>query len=63
MNKWWGYRHANGNLQVKRYFDERDIEDAVDSDFCVSIIYPFDATDRDEALKIAYLKMGGTRNE
>jgi len=27
-NKWWGYIHANGNIQVKRYFDKRDTDEA-----------------------------------
>jgi len=50
MNKWWGYRHINGSLQVKRYFDSRDLDDARDSDFVISYTGPFDASDRDDAL-------------
>lgn len=48
---WWGYRHVNGSVQAKRYFDERDIEDAQESDFVSSIVLPFKAKGREEALK------------
>jgi hypothetical protein len=60
MNKWWGYKHIDGSIQVKRYFDERDVQDAMESDFVVSIVHPFDAIDRSEAHRIATLKE--TRN-
>ncbi len=49
---WWGYRHINGSLQAKRYFDARDLEDARESDFVASVCPPFKANGRDEALKI-----------
>lgn len=48
---WWGYQHTNGNYQAKRYWDERDIEDALDSPFCAIIIPPFEATGREDALE------------
>lgn len=51
-NKWWGYIHVNGSLQVKRYFDKQDLEEARSSDFLESVKGPFEAEDKDEALKI-----------
>lgn len=51
-NTWWGYRHANGTYQAKRYFDKRDIEDAIESPFCKEVVTAFEARDREEALSI-----------
>lgn len=58
MNKWWGYQHVNGSLQVKRFFDARDLVDAMDSDFVVKVIQVFDATDRADALEKLAAKLG-----
>ena len=44
--------HVNGSAQVKRYFDKQDIEEARTSDFVKSTKGPFEAEDREEALKI-----------
>lgn len=49
-NLWWGYRHTSGTLQAKRYFDKRDIEEALESDFVDQVVHPFQAKDREEAL-------------
>lgn len=53
MNKWWGYLHTNGTVQVKRYFDAEDLREARESPFVRRVCEPFDATDRSEALRIA----------
>jgi hypothetical protein len=50
MNRWWGYQHVNGKLQVKRFFDQRDIDEANESDFVQAIVYPFFAKDREDAM-------------
>lgn len=50
--QWWGYLHVNGTVQVKRYFDERAIEDALASDFVIRVVWPFVAENRDDALRI-----------
>lgn len=50
QNEWWGYLHTNGTVQVKRYFDSRDIEEALESDFVVKTAGPFNAVDRAEAI-------------
>lgn len=47
---WWGYIHTNdGALHLKRYFDHRDIEDALESPFASRVIHPFEADTRGEA--------------
>lgn len=48
---WWGYKHTNGHYQVKRYFDSRDIKEARDSPFVVSVTEAFHAVSREDALK------------
>jgi hypothetical protein len=49
---WWGYRHVNGAYLVKRYFDDKDINEAITSDFCYAVAGPFEAQNRNEALAI-----------
>jgi len=47
---WWGYIHINGSIQVKRFFDHGDINEANESDFVERTFGPFDAVDRDDAI-------------
>lgn len=47
---WWGYKHTSGSYQAKRYFDKRDIIEAEESDFCETVVEPFFAKNRDEAI-------------
>ncbi len=54
---WWGYKHVSGTYQVKRYFDLRDIEEALLSDLVERVEYPFYADDRQEALIILKSKI------
>lgn len=51
-NKWWGYLHINGTIQAKRFFSRLDVSEAMDSPFVDRVWGPFEAEDRDEALKI-----------
>lgn len=51
-NLWWGYYHENGSIQVKRYFDREDLVEARRSPFVVSVKGPFEAENREEAIKI-----------
>lgn len=51
-NLWWGYKHTSGTYQAKRYFAPIDIQEAQESPFCERAVGPFEAEDRDEALKI-----------
>lgn len=48
-NWWWGYLHENDSLQLKRYWDIRDIQDARESPFCRYIYGPFKARNRAHA--------------
>lgn len=51
-NKWWGYTHELGSIQVKRYFDMRDILEAMESDFVDRVFGPFEAENREEAISM-----------
>jgi hypothetical protein len=54
---WWGYRHVNGNYQVKRYFEPLDIQEAQESPFCAEVSGTFRAEDREDAFKILKTKI------
>jgi hypothetical protein len=47
---WWGYLHVDGSLHVKRFFDIKDIEEAVESSFVKSVHGPWEVSSREEAL-------------
>jgi len=47
---WWGYKHVNGSLQVKRYFDPLDLKEAHQSPFVDIVAGPWECNGRDEAL-------------
>jgi len=51
-NQWWGYKHVENTIHVKRYFDRQDIVEALSSDFVKSVAGPFYAVDREEAMRI-----------
>lgn len=50
---WWAYLHTNGSIQVKRYFDKQDIDDAWESPFVKDVFATFQASDRKEAIEMA----------
>ena len=50
-NKWWGYLHSDGNIQVKRYFSDQDIIEAYESPFCKHVFHEFECNNREEAIK------------
>ena len=50
--EWWGYKHNCGSYQAKRYFEKLDITEAQESPFVESVVGPFLAKDRDDALEI-----------
>ena len=58
-NKWWGYLHSNGKIQVKRWFgDVKDYtDDCEGNSFVVQIVKPFEADTREEALNIIEEKL------
>lgn len=49
-NRWWGYEHMNGSLQVKIYFGEIDIIEAGESPFVKTVRGPWECDTRQEAL-------------
>jgi len=51
---WWGYLHANGTLQLKRWFgDCADYTtDCEGNAFVQRVVTPFEAADREAALLI-----------
>lgn len=51
MNKWWGYLHINGSLQVKRYFSPEDIMEAHESPFVDAVAGPWECSGREGALE------------
>jgi hypothetical protein len=53
---WWGYKHTSGTYQAKRYFDRLDIQEAMESPFCKTVVGPFEAENRDKALEIVEQK-------
>jgi len=58
VNLWYGYKHINGSYQAKRYFDREDLQDCVESDLVESNTQPFEATNRDDAIKITRQRLG-----
>lgn len=50
---WWAYRHTNGSVSVKRFFDPRDTAEAWDSDFVAMVAGPYEADTREEAVAYA----------
>ncbi len=48
--KWWGYLHVNGTVHPRRYFDDRDLEEANESSFVSWVSPAFKATDRLDAI-------------
>lgn len=55
---WWGYKHKNGSIQVKRWFNMQDIREAWNSPFVEDVTGTFEAINRDEALKKAKEMLG-----
>lgn len=51
---WWGYLHANGTIQVKRWFgDHADYTtDCEGNDFVQRVVKPFAADTREKAVEI-----------
>ena len=48
-NLWWGYLHTSGTIQIKRFFDQQDLDEADQSPFVQGYYGPFEADGREEA--------------
>lgn len=55
-NLWWGYIHVNKTIQVKRYFEPLDIQEANESPFVEQTFGPFEAKNREDAIDIILKK-------
>lgn len=49
--QWWGYVHVSGSYHPKRYWDDKDLDSARESDFVLEVHGPFEAVSRHDALK------------
>jgi len=50
-NEWWGYRHVDGSLHPKRWInDPYNLVEARESPFVATVVGPFPADNREEAL-------------
>lgn len=58
--QWWAYLHANGTVQLKRWFgDVKDYtDDCEGNDFVQRVVPPFSADTREEAMDIARAHLG-----
>lgn len=58
---YWGYRHVNGKIIVKRFFDHQDLIDALKSDFVDDYDGPISAKNIEEAREFfeSSLKIAG----
>lgn len=52
INLWWGYQHINGDLKLKRYFDNQTVVEASKSPFVKKVVGPYEAESREEAARI-----------
>ena len=50
--EWWGYMHESGDIIVKRYFNQQDISEALDSPFVKYISGVIYAKNRKDAIRI-----------
>jgi hypothetical protein len=60
---WWAYLHTSGSVQIKRYFSDRDFEDADESPFVARRTGEFAADSWDEAQRRAKELLGLTVEE
>ena len=58
---WWGYLHSNKTIQVKRWLGDHDdyTRDCENNPFVITVVRPFKAENRDDALKIITMQLDG----
>jgi len=51
---WWGYLHANGSIQLKRWLGDHAeyTTDCEGNPFVKKVVEPFEANTREEAMEI-----------
>ncbi len=50
--KWWGYKHVNGSFHAKRFFDDKDLQEARESDFVEQVFEPIEGTKENILIKM-----------
>jgi uncharacterized protein (DUF2249 family) len=63
MAQWWAYKHKNGEIKVKHYRSEDDMDEALDSDFVDDVTGPFDAETVEEANEIAKKNLAASKTK
>jgi len=58
-NQWFGYKHVNDTIHVKRFLSLGDMEEAQESPYVVAIYGPFEASSAQEALHKLQLRIHG----
>lgn len=62
--EWYAYRHVNGTIHLKRYFDKFDISETRASFFVAEVTGPFECSKKNDALDIATARLGsGNRSQ
>ena len=58
--EWWGYLHANGKPQLKRWYgDHKDYtEDCLDNPFVIKVVRPFEAASHEAAMIELCVRLG-----
>jgi hypothetical protein len=54
--KWWGYLLDDGTMHTRRYFDDKDLAEAVESGSVEFIVEPFDSFSKANAEKTVELE-------
>jgi len=52
MLEWYAYKHVNGKLFLRGFFDQGDIDEASSSPFVEKCTHMFEADTHEEAVKI-----------
>lgn len=54
---WYAYLHLNMSIQLKRLYDIEYKQDCIASPFCLKWTEPFEAIDRETAMKMAIAEL------
>ncbi len=58
MLEWYAYKHSNGKLFLRRFFDQGDVDEASSSPFVAKCTNMFEAETYEEAVKIMEVLLG-----
>ena len=60
--KWYAYRHVNDSLHIRRYWDQGDIQECIESPFVKDVTQAYDAETHNEAEFLARVQLFGEAN-